>query len=743
MEEMMGIMRRIFLLLPILLTVVQSAFSEERPRVGLVLSGGGALGFAHIGVIKVLEQNHIPVDLITGTSMGSIVGAAYASGASVEEMEAMASSTDWGALFSESIPREEIPLRFKPGRNRELFGNAKIGIGEKGIIVPAGVIEGQNVLPLFQRLYSRAPSPANFDDLPLPFRAVTADIETGRAVIPARGDLATVVRASMSVPGAFSPVEIDNHMLVDGGIVDNFPIDVARSMGAQVVIAVDLASGFKKKDELTDPLSIGGQILSFLLEQNSAIQRSTLKPSDIYILADTTEYTPTSFGDGVKILQKGEEAAQKNVEKLKSLSVTPEEYKAWQARRTFSPEATNEVIAAVKIVNDSPLSDASLLSAFNVPKGSSFDRKAIEEGIGHIYNTGYFESVEYSAEDSPEGKIITVDAKKKAWLDQYIRIGASLEDDFNGNSTYRLGVDYRRTDLGKAGRYLDVQGEIGITPYLKAEWYEPIVEQSPWFVAPGAYVGRSPVFIRNSDDDLIAEYIGSRIFGFFSAGRELGRSGEILGGVRGGHGRFERHIGDPTLPEGGYDIGEAYSIFTYDSLDTADFPTEGQFTRLRYVNSGEALGSDSEFNEFTGRASIPLTVGNNTLLVSMDMSQSYPRRPVNRSFIFGGFLDFSGFQRASLAASDYEIVRTAFYHRFSEYKLPIANFSFFLGASFEYGSLRFDSGVLPDRNPLFAGSVFMGIDTPLIPTYIGVGLAEEGNMAVYLTLGRITNDQVQ
>ncbi len=736
-------MRPVFLFLTVLVAAAQSSFCDERPKVGLVLSGGGALGFAHIGVIKVLEQNRIPVDLITGTSMGSIVGAAYASGASVKEMEEMASSTDWNALFSESIPREDIPLRFKPGRNRELFGNAKLGLGEKGIIVPAGIIEGQNVLPLFQRLYARAPSPADFDDLPLPFRAVTADIETGKAVIPNRGDLATVVRASMSVPGVFSPVEIDNRLLVDGGIVDNFPITLARSMGAEIVIAVDLAGGFRKKEELTGPLSIGGQILSFLLEQNSAIQRSTLEPKDVYILADTTRYTPTSFGDGSKILQKGEEAAQKNIEKLKQLSVTPEEYEAWQERRTAAPTATDEVIADINVENDSPLSDASLLSAFRVEEGSTFDRKAVEDGVSRVYNMGYFESVEYSAKDSPEGKVVSVRARKKDWLDQYIRVGASLEDDFDGNSTYRLGVDYRRTNLGKAGRYLDVQGEVGITPYLRAEWYEPIVDESPWFVAPGAYIGRSPVFIRDAGSDLIAEYIGSQGFGFFSAGRELGRSGEILGGVRAGRGRFTRHIGDPALPQGSYDIGEAFSSFSYDALDAADFPTEGVLARVRYVNSGESLGADSQFNEFTGRVTLPLTAGNNTLLVSVDMSQTYPRRPVNRSFIFGGFLDFSGYQRASLAASSYEIVRTAFYHRFSEYKLPIANFSFFAGASFEYGSLRSDNAALPDRNPLFGGSVFLGLDTPLIPTYIGFGLGEEGNKAIYLTLGRITNDQVE
>lgn len=711
----------------------------HRPRVGLVLSGGGALGFAHIGVLKVLEENHIPVDIVTGTSMGAIVGGGYASGATIGEMAKMATATDWDKLFDESIPREELPLRFKPGKNREIFGNAKIGFGPNGLILPAGFIEGQNVLPLLQQLYAKVPSPANFDELPLPFRAVATDIETGKAFIPSGGDLASIVRGSMSVPGFFAPEDFEGHLLVDGGAVDNFPVDIARQLGAEIIIGIDLASKFKTKAELTSVVDITGQILSFLIEQNAIRARALLKPQDIYILADTSDYSPTSFGDGAKIMSKGEEAAREALPRLRQYAVSSDEFGEWSARRTASRASDTGRIAGVKVVNNSSISNSSIISAMNLKQGDEFNRKAIEEGLTHVYNMGYFSGVQYSTEDSPDGKIVEVEVKKKDWLDQYIRIGASFEEDFQGGSAYRLGADYRDTQLGKAGRYLDLQGEIGRTPYFQAELYEPITRNSPWFLDPSLFIGETPVVVRDSEDNKIAEYLGYKGWGALTAGRELGRSGEWSAGIREGRGRVERDIGNPSLPSGTYAIGEGVTTFSWDSLDTPDFPTEGLLGRLQFVSSGEALAADDHFNQLSGRISLPLTFDNNTLLLVGDFSETRPRLPVGRSFAFGGFLDVSGFSRATLPASDYVIGRAIAYHRVSEYKLPISNLSFFLGGSAEYASLRSDVAALPDRNPLWAGSIFMGIDTPILPTYIGLGLADGDNYAFYLMLGRIAS----
>lgn len=239
--------RFLLLFLPVLLSFTtvlaedSPAFKEKRPKIGLVLAGGGALGFAHIGVLKVLEENHIPVDFVAGTSMGAIVGAAIATGKSSADMDSLLTSTDWDQLFIDSSPRQDLPYNLKAGRNREIYGDAKLGIKDGTFVTPAGVVQGQKILPLLQRLYDNAPvSPVDFDKLPVPLRVVAADIESGEAVVISNGDLATAVRASMSVPGFFAPVSMGGHELVDGGIANNLPVDVTIGMGADVLIVVEL-----------------------------------------------------------------------------------------------------------------------------------------------------------------------------------------------------------------------------------------------------------------------------------------------------------------------------------------------------------------------------------------------------------------------------------------------------------------------------------------------------------------------
>jgi NTE family protein len=246
-------------------------------RIGLVLAGGGALGMAHVGVLKVLEENRVPVAFVAGTSMGSIVGAAYATGQTVPEMERVLKESDWDEIFSDSVERQELPYRTKSGRNREIYGDTKLSVEDGKLLTPFGVVQGQRLLPVLQNLYSNAPpAPADFNRFPIPLRVVAANIETGEAVVISRGDLPTAVRASMSVPGVFAPVEMDGRVLVDGGVVNNLPMDVVRDMGADRLIVVELNAELKKKEDLQNPLSTAGQIISLLLAQTSALQKKTL-----------------------------------------------------------------------------------------------------------------------------------------------------------------------------------------------------------------------------------------------------------------------------------------------------------------------------------------------------------------------------------------------------------------------------------------------------------------------------------
>jgi NTE family protein len=310
--------------------------AAKRPKIGLVLAGGGALGMAHVGVLKVLEANRIPVHIVTGTSMGSIVGAAYASGATIAEMEQILSETNWDELFDESLQRQNLQYRNKAGRGGQIFGSGKLGLTDTGFAKFTGVVGGQKVLPLLQRLYYRTPGDINFDELPIPFRAIAADVETGQPVVLGSGDLARAARASMAVPGFFTPIEINGKALVDGGIANNLPVDIALDMGSDQLIVVDLMADLKTKEDLGNLLGISGQIISLLLEQNSKLQRKLMRPEDVLLLPDLKGYSATDFLKAQEIFAKGEVAALQNLDKLKTFSVSEEEYQEFQKERTAS-----------------------------------------------------------------------------------------------------------------------------------------------------------------------------------------------------------------------------------------------------------------------------------------------------------------------------------------------------------------------------------------------------------------------
>ncbi len=730
---LLGALISIFLPCAVLLSE-EVAEKPTRPKVGLVLAGGGALGFAHVGVIKVLEEQRIPIDIVTGTSMGAIVGSAYAAGVSLEEMIAEMTSTDWDDLFGEEPDRASVEYRLKSGRGRELFGETKFSIQDGELVTPLGFIDGQRVLPLLQRLLRKVESPTDFDTLPLPFRAVAADIETGEAVIPKYGNLAQIVRASMSVPGVFAPIEVDGRVLVDGGIVNNVPIDQALALGADVLIVVELYTKFKSASELKGPFAISGQVIALMLERTTREQMKLMRPHDIHVRPDVSAYTTSSFGDAVPLMKIGEEEARRMIPALQKLSVDEATYRKYSERRVI-PEPGHEV-QFIRIKNQSSVPEGEISVELRTEVGSPLNLETLEGDIDRIYSSGRFSSVRYDIvrEDGKEG--IEITAKGKEWYKEFLRLGAAIEDDFDGNSSYSLAFNYRWNDLDSYGAFLDTQLEIGHSSRVFAEFYQPLGEGSPFFVAPEGELVRTEIFLRDNGET-IAEFGRRQGSIGLKAGYELGRSGEALLGYTWGRGDFERKIGDPTVPELDYDVGEVYSSVELDTLDTPDFPTSGYRAGVSYNYSLEDFGGEENFN--WGRAGfvIPYTWERNTFLISGESFTSFDNRPVERSISLGGFLDVSGYQRNSLVASDFHFVRAVFYRRFSELKIPLFGLGFFAGGSVEMGTITSDVESLPDTGSLVAGSAFLGADTPIFPLYLSFGLSDDDEHSAYLNIGRV------
>ena len=291
-----------------------TAGAPARPKVCLVLSGGGARGAAHVGVIAVLEELRVPVDCIAGTSMGALVGAAYASGMSVAEMEQVLREIDTRLLFVEKPPREEQSIRAKLDDDLDLFG-FELGVRDTKLLLPKGAVSGVQLETVLRRL-TKAKGYLRFDELPIPFRAVATDLVSGKSVVFSEGELANVMRASMSVPGVIAPAEFDGKMLVDGGLTDNLPVDVARRMGADIVIAVNLGTTLAPKDQLNSVVGITGQVINLLTEQNVRTSLASLKPADVLILPELGDFSAADFDHLPQTVPIGEAAARKVADRL-------------------------------------------------------------------------------------------------------------------------------------------------------------------------------------------------------------------------------------------------------------------------------------------------------------------------------------------------------------------------------------------------------------------------------------------
>ncbi len=387
---------RKFVLFVFILVTYQVSFSQDtlnRPKIGLVLSGGGAKGFAHIGVLKVLEQAGIKIDFIGGTSMGAIVGGLYASGYNAAQLDSIATVTNFDNLLIDYVPRSS--KSFYEKRNDELyalvlpFNNFKIG-------VPQSLSKGMFNYNLFNRLTLHARHVRDFNQLPIPFLCIATDIEIGKQVILDKGVLAQAIIASSALPSVFSPVILEGKMLVDGGVSNNYPIEEIRKLGADIIIGVDVQTGLRDKDQLQDATKILFQVSNLQMIEK---MNTSSKNTNIYIKPDITNIGVVSFEKAKEIILRGEEAAFTVYENFKELSDVSNPYQ----KPKLKMESDSLHIKNIVCKNLVHYSKAYIEGKLKFKPGSKIKYKDLETGIYNIDATHNFGTVIYSLEPNGEG----------------------------------------------------------------------------------------------------------------------------------------------------------------------------------------------------------------------------------------------------------------------------------------------------------------------------------------------------
>ncbi len=717
-----------------------AASAAARPKIGLVLSGGGARGITHVGVLKVLQELRIPIDYIAATSMGAIVGGLYASGMSPDTMQKQLADVSWPTLLSDSPDRRDLGLRRK--EEQAAFPlSFEMGYRDGQFLWFKGALSGANLELFLHELTRNVDSVDNFDKLPIPYRAVATNMVSGQEVVFSSGRLYQAMRASMSVPGMFAPVEIEGRILGDGGLVNNLPVDVVRAMGADIVIAVNIGTPLMSRDQLQSLVGYASQMLNILTEQNVRQQLASLKSTDILISPDLGALTFIDFASAPRFVELGVKAAESMRTELSALSVSPEQYAAFEQRLARAPEKLPAQLDFVTVEGTRYANPEVLEEQMATRPDQPFELKTLEQDLARLYGRGDFDQIDYELTTVGAQTGVVVKVLEKSWGPNFLRFGTSLSTDFQGETFFNLMAGHKRVWINSLGAEWTNEIVLGSTRRYATEFFQPITLGNGLFTSAYGMVQRSPEFIfegetRVAEYDVLYETAG------LDLGAAFGSSGEVRGGIKWTHYRGDPTIGDATFPTIRTNETGARLLLRWDTLDHPYFPRNGLRAtgELFYGNrSTEVL--DLRFEDNSSRTSAIVDAAweldRKTFLNFQARAGGITKSHalnVIEDFNLGGFLQLSGLRTNQLSGNYLAFARAVGYHQIAT--IPVVGRAVYVGGSLETGNTWDDRSEI-SNNLRTSGSLFLAADTWLGPFYIGWGISSGGQRSYYLYLGRI------
>ncbi len=708
---------------------------SDRPRVGLVLGGGGARGAAHIGVLAELERMRVPIDAIVGTSMGAIVGGLYASGMSAAELEQLVSTLDWAAALSDSPHRGDLGFRRKQDDEQYPI-DLELGIRDGKLTLPQGALQGQKLDLLLRELTLDVADVEDFDELGIPFRAIATDLVSGRPHVLADGDLARAIRASMSVPGAIAPVPLGDRLLADGGLVGNLGVDVMQAFGVDVIIAVDVEFPLYGFEELDSALAISEQVFTILVRNETRRQIDRLSERDVLIQPDLGLFESMSFERSVETLEPGAAATRQHAARLSELSLDEADYAAYAAARQ-RPAREAESLAFVRVVHDGGVSTELLERQMALKAGDPIDAALLAREANRLYGLRVFEKVGYRLVEEGGATGVEFEATTRAEGETFMIFGLGIEDDFEGSTVFNISTRLWRPRVNRYGAEWRVDLAVGTSPMAAFEFYQPLRLDSRVFLSP-----RAEILQRNfrafDVDEAVARFRLTKGTVALDAGLELGNAGEFRIGAYRGRGSARVQVGDPSIPNLSFDIGGAFARAELDTFDNANFPRRGTRADVTVDLSRQSLGADADYDVYSLGLNSAWSRGKSTLVAGFDVTTSHRADSVVQAYVpLGGFLRLSGLERGQISGPHAGVARLVFYRRVGTSAGGLFELPTYFGASLEAGNVwqRRDDIGLDDLR--MNGSLFLGLDSYFGPVFLAAGLSEAGGSNFYLFIGAL------
>jgi NTE family protein len=711
--------------------------STTRVRVGLVLGGGGARGAAHVGVLRVLEEYRIPIDCIAGTSMGALIGAAYASGMSSTEIERVIVGINWSETLGASGMREQQPVHLKTGR-ATYSNRLEFGVSKQGLLVPGGLVQSQQIDSLLRTIVSQARYHDSFDELPIPFRAVATDVGSGEMLVLGGGDLSVAMRASMAVPGAFAPVRVEDRVLVDGGLVRNLPVDVARQMCADVVIASSLVNPQPSVESLQSALAIVGQMVDVMIKNNERDQLASLDDDDVPILITLPGMTSGDFEKAPSAIPLGDQAAREVASRLSRYSLSREAYAQWRGGIARAAAASPRIVAVDEIrVDGLKRTNPDIVRRMIRSRaGAPLSEQQIVDDAQRIFSHGDYEKVDYNVEQTEQGAVLQFLPAEKPWGPNYLRFDLGLMSATGGDTAFVLRADHSREWINSLGGRWSNTLQLGTDALLQTRLFQPLGQGQRWFVEPSLYWSREQqnVYVAG---DRVARYDLTETAARIDLGLSLGSWAEWRIGIERGITDFTVDTGPRLLSDfENVDRGAVTSRFTIDTRDSAYVPASGVYAKLDAMAAVSALGSEDEYQRVELFVQYPRLFGKDLIYFELGAGTDFDGDAPNYDlFTLGGINQLAGFQEQELRGHEYAFGRIAYLRKVTDLRTLLGE-SLYAGVSVEAGNMFERTNGAAASGPIFGSSVFFGGRTPIGPLLISLGHAEGGHRAAYLQIGR-------
>lgn len=707
---------------------------NKRPTLGLVLEGGGALGLAHVGVIQYLEEHHIPVDYIAGTSMGGLVGGLYATGRSAEQVREVVDSVNWNQVMSGQVPFTDLSYRRKQDA-REYPSTLEFGL-RKGLQVPAGFNTGQDVSLILDRVSLPYSQIKSFDDLPIPFACVATDLVDASEHIFRDGPLDLALRSTMSLPGIFTPVSSNGHIYVDGGLMNNIPVSVAKSMGAEYTLGIHLVEEPIDPKATLNTFGVLGASISAVITAN---ERRAMAQADMLINVPLQKYSMLDFQAADTIIKAGYAAAAAQGDKLAALAVDDETWKDYLANREARRrKAVTPQFVAVK--GQSPDLAAPIARDFSGFAGKPVDTAALDKDILDLMGTGPFSVVNYSMVDNQQGQTgLQIQAEDKPYSPPIIRPLILIDGASYDNVFFSIGARVTYMNFGGYRRELRLDGIFGSQYGASAEYYRPFNPDSNWFVAPRAGYNNAQYPIFNGND-FLALYRNRIALGGLDMGYGFGKTSEFRFGYEGGYESLKPQIGnDQQLPTVSGTTGDFKIQYILDTLDNPVIPRKGESIKFftKYFNENPAAPRGFPESELILQNFFKLTDPSSVFL-NAEGGTTYGFNAGIPAFQLGGVTRFVAFGTNELLTNQYFLFQTGYIRTLKQLPPLLGSTIDFLGM-FEIGKTYELPITNAEKPPYLPGDVAgaLIVNTIFGPVEVGGAVGDYGHAKFFFQIGRI------